>query len=179
MTTFLDHCRLMARYNTWINAKVYDTAAKLPAGELTADRGAFFKSVIGTLNHLAVTDIMWLQRLRALDKAEPALTDVLSITPPKTLDQILSLDLGELRLLRERLDAAIEAYVGGLDAADFDVLVTFTRANGETQKKSLGSIFSHLFNHQTHHRGQITTLFSQAGLDVGVTDVNALTPNLI
>lgn len=75
------------------------------------------------------------------------------------------------------LDTALLTFVSSLDAADAAMVVTSRRMNGEPQKKALGSILSHLFNHQTHHRGQITTLLSQAGLDVGVTDVLVLTPD--
>jgi uncharacterized damage-inducible protein DinB len=174
----LDHVRLMARYNTWMNAKVYDAAATLDPAELAADRGAFFKSVIGTLNHLAVADVTWLKRFATLPQSRPALDPLEAIDRPASLDQILESDLGRLRALRERLDGTIEAFATGLAPADLDVDLDYASMAGTRHRRRLGGLLSHLFNHQTHHRGQITTLLTQAGVDVGATDVVILVPDL-
>ncbi|HUG63046.1 MAG TPA: DinB family protein [Methylomirabilota bacterium] len=175
--TFLDHARLMATYNTWMNRKLYDTAAHLEPSELARERGAFFGSILGTMNHLAVADILWLQRFRNHPAARPALDTVLALPSPTSLDQILETDLAKLRALRVTLDRAFEDFVATLDEAGLDVVVSYARGGGERQAKLLGPVLGHVFNHQTHHRGQLSTLLSQVGLDIGVTDLNALIPS--
>lgn len=169
-----DHVRLMARYNTWMNDKVYATAAGLPAETVAADTGAFFGSILGTLNHLMVADLIWLHRLSEHPKARPALDTVLTMPRPTALRETLHTDLATLTPARRTIDAALEAFAAALDESDMPVVVSYRRVEGDPQKKPLATILSHLFNHQTHHRGQITTLFAQAGVDVGVTDVIAL-----
>lgn len=173
----IDHVRLMARYNAWMNEKVYAAAAGLPVGAVAENRGAFFGSILGTLNHLLVTDLIWMSRLASHPKGGP-LADAIADQPrPTALGEVLHHDLAPMIPVRQRLDAALQAFVAGLDEDDLAMLVTYRRVEGEPQKKPLGPILSHLFNHQTHHRGQITTLFAQTGVDVGDTDVIVLVDN--
>jgi uncharacterized damage-inducible protein DinB len=176
--TLLDHFRLMATYNAWMNGKLYDAAAKLSADELARDRGAFFGSILGTLNHVAVADILWLKRFESHPAARPALDRVLAMHRPAALDEPLAADLGGLRGIRDDLDRAIVALMQALDEPGLDLALSYRRTEGEPQKKQVAPVLAHVFNHQTHHRGQATTLLCQAGVDVGVTDLNALTPNL-
>lgn len=170
------HIRLMAQYNQWMNEKLYQTAAQLSAEQLVQNRGAFFGSVLGTLNHILVGDIIWLQRLGTHPAAHRALDPVRRIERPTSLDQILHRDLATLSEEREKLDAVIIAWAGELSRADLDHILDYRNMKGVPQRKSFGTLVLNLFNHQTHHRGQATTLLSQAGLDVGVTDLLALIP---
>jgi uncharacterized damage-inducible protein DinB len=171
----LDHYKRMAAYNAWMNGKVYAAAAGLPKEELVVDKGAFFGSILGTLNHLAVTDIIWLTRFAVHPAFAASLAGLAGLPRPVKLDEILIAELGELQILRRRLDTILTGLVGAIDPAfDFDAPLSYRRANGEPMEKPLGLLFSHLFNHQTHHRGQVTTLLSQAGVDVGVTDLQAM-----
>jgi uncharacterized damage-inducible protein DinB len=95
---------------------------------------------------------------------------------PDALDQILHSDLGALREERRQLDALIAAWTAELSIADLDHVLEYRNMKGEPMRKLFGSLVLNLFNHQTHHRGQATTLLSQAGIDVGVTDLVALIP---
>jgi uncharacterized damage-inducible protein DinB len=174
----IDHVRLMANYNSWMNARLYDAAGRLDASALSADRGAFFRSILGTLNHVVVADVIWLQRFASLPAAGPTLETVTGMATPVALDQILCDDLAELREIRDRLDRVITAFCDALGEADLDSILSYGRTDGVSQRKRLGPLISHFFNHQTHHRGQVTTMLSQAGVDVGVTDLNALIPSL-
>lgn len=173
----LDHFRLMAPYNAWMNAKVYDAAERLTPEELARDRGAFFGSILGTLNHLAATDLIWLGRFIA----HPSLADRIDLgglPQPGGLRFIVSEQLSTLRPIRERIDGMITGLINGLNEADIAEPFAYRRTDGTEQRKPLSSVLSHIFNHQTHHRGQVTTLLSQAGVDVGVTDLLALIPNI-
>ncbi|CAN7215167.1 DinB family protein [Pseudoduganella sp. LjRoot289] len=174
----ISHVRLMSSYNSWMNKKVYDAAAGLPADELARDRGAFFGSVLGTLNHLVVADTVWLKRFAAHPARFPALEPVRKLEQPARLDAQLFTALQPMAAHRAWLDAVITAWAEELHEADLDLVVHYERMNGEALDKPLFGLLMHFFNHQTHHRGQVSTLLSQAGADVGVTDLLALIPNV-
>ena len=173
----LAHVRLLAAYNAWMNAKIYDAAAKLPVQELAIDRGAFFKSIIGTLNHLVVADTIWLKRFAMHPARHAALEPLRKSAMPASLDQILFTDLPALRAHRETLDATIRQWVAELTDADLQHVLHYANMKGVPAQKRLGALLVHFFNHQTHHRGQAGTLLFQAGVDVGITDLLALIPD--
>ncbi len=170
------HFVLMADYNAWMNKRLYAAAATLPAYELCADKGAFFGSLMGTLNHLVAGDTIWLQRF-ATHPAAHALAPVRAMPAPAGLGAIHSMDLPALTLHRRALDALISAWVAQLTAQDLDHVLHYANTKGVLADKRLGSLLQHFFNHQTHHRGQASTLLSQAGVDLGVTDLLALIPD--
>ena len=170
------HITLLARYNEWMNDKLYEAAASLPADELTAERGAFFGSLLATLNHIAVADTIWLKRIASHPRFAAALAPVATLPPPAALDQPLFDSLAALRERRAWLDRLILDWTAGLADSDLDAVITYRRMNGEANKRQLGPLLLHFFNHQTHHRGQASTLLSQAGVDLGVTDLLMLVP---
>lgn len=167
-------CRLLARYNDWMNRKLILAAAALPDDELDRDRGAFFGSVLGTLNHLIVADTLWLKRLSAHPACAAPLAPLDDIAMPASLDARPCPTLDALRTRRETLDALFVALCGQLEPAALDTPLDYRNTRGEPFRRPLGELLLHVFNHQTHHRGQATTLLSQAGVDVGVTDLLAL-----
>ena len=172
----LTHIELLARYNQWMNDKLYDAAGKLSVEELERNRGAFFGSVLGTLNHIMVGDLVWLHRLGAHPAAHRALAPVRQTERPTSHSQMLHRDLPGLSQARKALDATIVAWAAQLSAADLDHVLDYRNMQGVPQRKMYGSLILNLFNHQTHHRGQATTLLFQAGIDVGVTDLVVLIP---
>ncbi len=174
----LVHVQWMARYNEGMNRQVYDCAAQLDAIELAQDRGAFFGSILGTLNHLVVGDVVWLKRFAAHPVNFAELELVRSMPQPQALNQIVATDFGVLRSRREVLDRAMVDWVEGLTAADLDLVLDYQNMKGIPARRQLGSLLCHFFNHQTHHRGQLTTLLSQVGLDVGVTDLLNILPQV-
>ena len=173
----LAHRRLLATYNAWMNAKVYDAAAKLTAQDLAADRGAFFGSIIGTLNHIVVADTIWLKRFATHPAQHLALEPLRNTAMPAALNQILFTELPALRAHRDRLDATITEWIVELTDADLQHVLHYSNTKGVPAKKHFGTLLIHFFNHQTHHRGQATTLLLQTGEDVGITDLLALIPD--
>ena len=154
------HARTMAAYNRWMNEKLYACAAQLTDAERKRDRGAFFGSIHGTFNHLLLGDRLWMGRFTA----KPFVVH--------SLDQELYGDFTELRGERVQTDAAIEAWAGALDGATLaGDLVYVTLVNPGERRTPMWFAATHFFNHQTHHRGQLTTLLVQAGIDPGVTDL--------
>lgn len=172
-----DQLRLMAEYNAWMNARLYDAAAKLPAEAVAADRGAFFGSLLGTLEHIVVGDTIWLKRFAEHPSGGP-LAPVRDLPQPKALAEIQFGALAPLRERREFLDRLIGRWTTSLDEADLDVPLSYRSTKGEPFTKPFGLLCLHFFNHQTHHRGQATTLLSQAGVDVGATDLLLLVPSI-
>ena len=140
---------MFARYNRWANQQLYQAAGKLTAEALAQDRGAYFKSVLGTLNHLLVADRVWMGRLDGVNQG------VLR------LDEILHADLGELREAREKEDQRIISRVFGLEEEQLAASLNYQISSGAPQTQPLHQVLSHLFNHQTHHRGQAHDLICQ------------------
>lgn len=168
------HIVLMASYNEWMNAKLYEAAGKLSPQELAVDRKAFFGSLIGTLNHIVVGDTIWLKRFATHPSNHPALDPIRKLRTPSSLDELLFTDIGELFNRRKILDEIIKQWATALTQEELSHVLRYTNMKGVAAKKRFSSLVMHFFNHQTHHRGQATTLLSQAGIDVGVTDLLAL-----
>lgn len=155
-----DAFRMLAAYNAWANGRLYAAAAALPDADYRADRGAFFKSVHGTLNHLLVTDRIWMRRFTGEGEA------------PSRLDAILFEDLGALRSAREAEDARMLAFVDGLDEAGLAGTFRYRRVSTpEVFEQPLAPALMHLFNHQTHHRGQAHCLLTGLAADVPALDL--------
>ena len=170
------HIALLARYNEWMNNKLYEAAAARPPDELAADRKAFFGSLLATLNHIAVADTIWLKRFASHPRFAAALAPVAGLPSPAALDQLLFDSLAALRERRAFLDRQVLDWAPTLSGDDLDAVITYHRLNGDAHHKPLGQLLLHFFNHQTHHRGQATTLLTQAGVDVGATDLLLLVP---
>ncbi len=170
-----DHYALLARYNRWFNARLYDACERLPEAERKADRGAFFGSIHRTLEHLLYADKLWLGRFAAQGEGFAALCpQLLRLPPGARYGTVLHEGWHELRAERERLDAAIEDWVRAMPAAFPASTMRYVNVAGVPREHPAWQALMHLFNHQTHHRGQVTTLLSQAGIDPGMTDLIAL-----
>jgi uncharacterized damage-inducible protein DinB len=143
------HFALLARYNAWANARIYEAAAALSDADYRANRGAFFKSVHGTLNHLLVGDRIWMRRFTGAGDA------------PNRLDAILFEDFADLRAARDREDERIVAYVDSLGEEALQGLIRYrTITNPTDVEQPLAPALLHFFNHQTHHRGQVHALLT-------------------
>ena len=155
-----DTYSLMADYNVWMNRKVYGAAAGLPDEARKRDLGAFFKSLHGTLNHILFADLLFLARFTG------------SAGPEGDFGSELHGDFGTLRAEREATDKRILDWIAGLDRAGLGETLTFTSmVDGVTRSLPRWAMVTQMFNHQTHHRGQATTLIKQLGVDPGVTDI--------
>jgi uncharacterized damage-inducible protein DinB len=155
-----DNYSLMAAYNAWMNGKLYETAAGLSDEERKRDLGAYFKSLHGTLDHILLIDLMILARFS--DQPLPA----------AGLDEDRHDNLETLRAEREATDARILDWIAGLDRSKLGETLTFTSViDGVTRNLPRWVMVTQIFNHQTHHRGQATTLLKQLGADPGITDI--------
>lgn len=166
-----DGLRALAGYNRWMNDRLFDAAERLAPEARAADRGAFFGSIQGTLGHILLADLIWLRRLTGDDRHLPRDADG-AVVPVRGLDTVLYEAWPELRRARRRVDDALTAWVDGLTAEALAGDVRYLRGDAP-QVHPLWWAALHVFHHQTHHRGQVTTLLTQAGVDPGVTDLIA------
>lgn len=152
--------RLMAEYNRWMNGKLYAVCSDIADEKRKADLGAFFRSIHGTLNHILWADRLWLRRF-----------DVHAY-PMTPMGQDLYADFSQLRAEREQTDALIRQWVEGLRDEWLAQRFEFTSlSDGKTRRASMWVFMTQFFNHQTHHRGQVTTLIKQLGYEPGITDI--------
>lgn len=172
------HFELLASYNQWMNAKVYEAAGQLTASDLATDRGAFFGSILGTLNHIVVADTIWLKRFSAHPSCLTSLREVADLPNPTSLNQMIFDDFSRLRKHRSWLDEKIVNWVSELSEDDLDCVISYRKTKGVHLNRCFSNLILHFFNHQTHHRGQVSTLLSQAGVDIGVTDLLVLVPEV-
>jgi uncharacterized damage-inducible protein DinB len=149
----------MAAYNRWANRRLYDAAARLSDADYRADRGAFFRSLHGTLNHILVADRIWMKRLTGRGEA------------PDALDTILYERLADLTVAREEEDERITAHVARLDNAALVQTLTYRTMKGAEFSNTLSELLAHLFNHQTHHRGQAHAVLTNLGQDAPSFDL--------
>ena len=151
---------LMARYNQWMNEKLYQVCAGISDQERKKDLGAFFKSVHGTLNHLLYGDKAWMARFLGKPLAVSA------------IGEELHQDFDGLRADRRALDQQILHWSHALSPQWLDLPFDYTsNVDGKTRVLPAWALVMHMFNHQTHHRGQVTTLIKQLGHDPGITDL--------
>jgi uncharacterized damage-inducible protein DinB len=138
----LENFRQLADYNHWANRRLYAAALAMPDEPYRRTTGVFFGSLHGTLNHLLLTDRVWLKRLTGEGEH------------PSRLDAILFEDRNALARARMAEDARLSRVVGGYGEADLAEPVSYQTMSGAPQQQPLKDILLHLFNHQTHHRGQ-------------------------
>lgn len=134
--------RQFAAYNRWANARLYAAALALPDKDYRRPIGVFFKSLHGTLNHLLVTDRIWLRRLTGEG-------DVLN-----RLDAVIHDDRNELARARASEDERLMSVIEGYSCGDLDSAHAYLTTSGQPQEQRIADILQHLFNHQAHHRGQ-------------------------
>ncbi len=154
------HYVTFAGYNAWANRRLYDAAARLGDPAYRADRGAFFKSMHGTLNHLLATDRIWMKRFTGAGDA------------PERLDAILHEDFAGLRTAREAEDRRIVAWIDSLDEARLAGVIRYRRVSTPDEfVQELMPALNHWFNHQTHHRGQAHMILTSLGQETPELDL--------
>ncbi|MBC7807897.1 MAG: damage-inducible protein DinB [Akkermansiaceae bacterium] len=155
-----EYCRLMARYNAWVNTSLYAVCASLSEEERRRAFAVHFQSVHGTLNHLLYGDLAWLGRFMGEPYA------IISLT------QELYGDFEELRQERKETDSAIMDWADSITEERLGETLTYrSNVDGVTRTLAVGILAAHFFNHQTHHRGQLTTLLALLGKEPPITDI--------
>ena len=158
--TLLSHFRMLSRYNRLANERLYAACAGLSDPERTKDRGAFFGSIHATLNHILVGDRIWMTRFEGGE------------APSTNLDAILYEDFNGLRKARVCEDARIEAYTASLTTELVGGTIAYVNNEGREFRDPVAVLLTHLFNHQTHHRGQVTAMLARTEVAYPVLDMH-------
>jgi uncharacterized damage-inducible protein DinB len=167
----LSQLALFAEYNQLMNQRLFSAARELSDENVKKDCSAFFNSVFGTLNHIMVGDIVWLKRFAEHPSSQVSLSYIAHLEKPQSLSSNLFADLDSLSIERERIDEIIIQWLKGLSEKDLNDCISYNNMAGDPFKKQYSSLINHLFLHQIHHRGQVTVLMSQFGIDFGETDI--------
>lgn len=149
----------LARYHRWASEQLYDQVDRLPEGQYFASRRLFFDSIHGTLNHILLADRIWYGRFVG--------------KPFKLsgLDQELVEAMVPLRDEIFEQCARWSAFVEELDGERLDQPLSYTDTQGREHSYPLKFLLAHVFNHATHHRGQVSAALTQAGLPAPVMDL--------
>lgn len=157
-----DHAALMARYNRWQNESLYAAADTLDDAARLADRGAFFGSIHETLSHILWADRIWLSRFEVCEKPGCKGNETLTQWP----------GWAGLKADRADMDNVIDNWARGFDAAALaSDLSWYSGAAGRDMSKPVWLLVTHIFNHQTHHRGQVHAMLTAAGAKPDDTDL--------
>ena len=157
-----EYARTMAAYNAELNRRLFGAALRMSDQERRADRGVFWRSIHGTLSHVLWADRIWLSRFGEGEKPAVAIQD-----SDKLVD-----DFGDLWAKRQGFDQVILDWAGRLSAQDLEGdLAWYSGAVGRDMVKPRALVVMHIFNHQTHHRGQAHALITRAGESTGDTDL--------
>jgi uncharacterized damage-inducible protein DinB len=156
------YVRFMARYNAWQNESIYGAADTLSDAQRRQDLGAFFGSIQRTLSHLAWADATWLSRFASWPRPEGGHAGSADAHP----------DWDELKAARRALDEAILAWASAITPDAIRSTLTWrSGALGGEVSMPLDHVIAHVFNHQTHHRGQVHALLTRLGAKPGDTDL--------
>ena len=168
---------LMAQYNRVMNQRMIAVSKKLSMEALLENKGAFFGSILGTLNHIMIGDILWLKRFSMHPNDYVSLAEIKEFETPSHLGDVLFDNLEEFKITRSRIDNVIAELCKEVKEDDLDEPLIYTNFVGESHSKRFGDLILHVFLHQIHHRGQASTLLSQEKIDFGETDLPEFIPD--
>lgn len=169
--------KLMAEYNQLMNERIFEASNNLSNSTLSEDKGAFFKSIIMTLNHIMIGDILWLKRFSKHPSDYTSLKQMSEFQQAERLDQILFNDMTLFYKERKKLDEIIIEFCNELKEEDINNSLNYINFKKEKHCKKFGHLILHVFLHQIHHRGQVTTLLSQENIGFGETDLPEMVPD--
>ena len=154
------HVRMMAAYGAWMNGRMLDLCGVLTDADRRRDLGAFFKSIHGTFDHLIYGDVSWMGRFTG------------SAMPTRRIGEVAHATWEELDAARRGLDGRMATWAADVTEPWLAETISYVSVNdGRTRTLPRWVLVAHMFNHGTHHRGQLTTLMRQLGIDPGVTDL--------
>lgn len=165
-----DQMRGFAKYNREFNKLLFNKVGELDDGERRRDLGAFFRSIHGTLNHILLADRIWLGRFAKSFPDLSSLAGAELVHEFSSLSQEVCSDFDDLFRERKATDRVIAGWVEELPDERLAQSMRYSNSSGQVRELPVWVAVAHMFNHQTHHRGQVTTLLYQLGHDPGVTD---------
>lgn len=162
---------MMSLYNQRMNSQLMEHCLTLSADILNKDTHSFFPNIISYWNHILFGDLILMKRLAANNIGDLSPLDFSEFPKAVSPQDIYHTNLRDIALLRARVDALIIHFSNNLTEEDCERFITYTTTEGDVITKAVADITQHIFNHQAHHRGQLTCLLSQAGIDYGCMDL--------
>lgn len=151
--------RILSRYRTWADNVLFDAAEALPPGEVGKTRQTLFKTIIGTLNHNYVVDLIWKAHL---ERKEHGFT---------ARNMVIHAELGDLRRAQQELNTWFEQWADAQTDASLAEELSFAFISGERSIMSRGAMFMHLVNHASYHRGWASEMFFEVPAKPPATDL--------
>ena len=171
-----ENFRMMAKYNQRMNVHLLEVCKQLSPEQLHEETNSFFSSVMCHWNHILFGDLIMLGRLikNGLVQIEPSILEKLPVAT--SVNDKFANTLEELVLLRAIVDDVYVKAAQRLTSESCEQTISYKTSEGVALEKTVAEFFQHIFNHQTHHRGQLTCILSQFGLDYGCTDLPMIVP---
>jgi uncharacterized damage-inducible protein DinB len=163
--------KMMSLYNKRMNRQLMGCCLTLPVDVVRKETNSFFPNILSYWNHILFGDLILLGRLASNNIGQLNLEDFEKLPSPQSPQDIYHNDLPELANLRYQVDELITDYCDRLTEQECEQFITYTTTEGENITKAVGDVTQHLFNHQTHHRGQLTCILSQFGVEYGCMDL--------
>jgi uncharacterized damage-inducible protein DinB len=143
--------RMLAHYKAWADKVMFDGIASLPPGEAAKERKTLFKTMIGTLNHIYVVDLIWQAHLEHREHGF------------KARNVLVHPELPALWAAQQKVNDWIIDWAKAQSDAALDEDVPFTFVNGNKAAMKRGEMFLHLVTHGSYHRGWVAEMFFEAG----------------
>jgi uncharacterized damage-inducible protein DinB len=160
-----EQLQMLAEYNQKTNQEMMQVLEGVPPERLTGAVGSYFGSVMGILNHVLISDTTWLRRLAGALAPLAFLTARLAHLHYGSNRDVLFNRLADFRAARFDIDGLFRQALQALPDEQYDRVLQYRNTRGQEQQKRVGHLFLHLFNHQTHHRGQVSLILDQWGVD--------------
>ncbi len=154
-----------------INMQLMNCCLALPIEIIDKETNSFFANIMSYWNHILFGDLILLGRLASNEIGQLTLSDLTNFPLAKSPQDIYHNHLPELAILRQEVDELIDYYCTNLTEDDCEKLITYTTTEGDSITKAVADVTQHIFNHQTHHRGQLTCVLSQFGVNYGCMDL--------
>jgi uncharacterized damage-inducible protein DinB len=165
-----DQAKGFAKYNLEFNRTLFEQLSGLPDVDRKKDMGAFFGSIHGTLNHILLADRIWLGRFATAFPTLSSLDGAAVVHRISSLREEICAGFDALHAERRATDDVITGWAEQLSDDLLAQTMRYRNSRGHVREHRAWVAVAHMFNHQTHHRGQVTTLMHQLGHDPGVTD---------
>lgn len=176
--TIVKNFRLLAIYNQRLNKQLLECCASLTKEMLEKETHSFFPTIINYWNHILFGDLILLRRLAVNNIAGLTIEDLGGFPQAQAPSDIYCASLSDIYTLRKKVDSMIVKYCESLTDTICEKPIRYQTTEGENIEQCVGIITQHMFNHQAHHRGQLTCVLSQFGVDYGCTDLPILVADI-
>ena len=166
--------KMMSLYNQRMNIQLMTSCLGLSNDIVEKETHSFFPNIISYWNHLLFSDLILLGRLALNHIGKLSPEDLSEFPTPNSPQDIYYNNLSEIAVIRKKVDELLIEYCTNLTEEDCEKFITYTTTEGLPVTKAAADITQHIFNHQAHHRGQLTCVLSQFGVDYGCMDLPAI-----